>query len=159
MKAMAGGTKAKDAPAALKRPGGTKAALKWVLNQAGVDAVVASIADEEQLAENLAATREPFGGDERRLLAQALEELGPRHCRMCGQCAGTCAQGLPVPEVLRCGMYAEGYGEFAMGRAKFLQLPEVARSGACGRCEECTVRCRFGVRVEERVERTRMLLA
>ena len=46
--------------------------------------------------------------------------IQPVYCRMCGQCEGACAKGLPVADVLRFLTYADGYGQFALGRERFL---------------------------------------
>ena len=88
------------------------AALKWVLKNPHIDTVIPSIVDNEQLEENIAAMSAPFsaprpaagppaGRDQAALLPD------------CGHCQGQCSQGLPVADVLRFLMYAEGYGEFA----------------------------------------------
>ena len=159
MKALAGGLRSEKPLPQLKRPGAVLAALKWAMNNPSVDAVVTSIADTDQLEENARAMTERFSDGEHRLLAAALDEFGPKYCRLCGRCEGTCAQGLPIPEVLRCGMYAEGYGQFDLGRGKFLELPAEARGRSCGECSACSVRCAYGIRVAERVSRTRELLA
>lgn len=159
MKALAGGLRSDKPVPQLKQPGAILAALKWAMNNPSVDAVVTSISDADQLEENVRAMTESFSDGEHRLLASALDEFGPKYCRMCGRCEGTCAQGLPIPEVLRCGMYAEGYGRFDLGRGKFLELPAVVRSRSCGECPACSVRCAYGIRVAERVTRTRELLA
>jgi uncharacterized protein len=159
MKVMAGGLRSEKPVPQLKQPGAPVAALKWALNNPSVDAALASVAGIEQLEENVRALAEPFTDSERRLLASALDEFGPKYCRLCGRCEGTCAKGLPVPEILRCGMYAEGYGQFDLGRSKFMDLPEDARKQNCGGCASCSVRCAYGVRVAERIRHTRELLA
>ena len=41
---------------------------------------------------------------------------------MCGACQGQCRQGLPVEDMLRFLTYADGYGQFALGREHFLSL-------------------------------------
>jgi hypothetical protein len=56
-------------------------------------------------------------------------------------------------------MYAEGYGEFALGRGRFLEMPLAARGGRCGECPTCTVRCAHGLNVAEKVRHTYDLLA
>jgi len=159
MKVMAGGLRAEKPLAQLKRPGALAAALKWAINNPSVDAAVTSVTDMEQLEENFRAMSESFTDGERQLLAAVLRESGPSYCRLCGQCEGTCAKGLPIPEILRCGMYAEGYGQFALGRGKFLELPAEARDQRCGECSTCSVRCAYGVTVAARVSRTQELLA
>jgi aryl-alcohol dehydrogenase-like predicted oxidoreductase len=159
MKVMAGGLRSDKPLLQLKRPGALAAALKWALNHPNVDAAVSSATSMDQVEENVRAMSDPFTHDEHQLLAAALGEFGPKYCRLCGQCGQTCAKGLPVPEILRCGMYAEGYGQFALGRSKFLELPEEARHQKCSDCPSCSVRCAYGIRVAERISRTRELLA
>jgi aryl-alcohol dehydrogenase-like predicted oxidoreductase len=151
MKVMAGGLRSEKPLAQLRRPGALAAALRWVLDDAGVDAALTSVASFEELEDNVRAASAPFTDADRRTLAAALDEFGPTYCRMCGRCEGTCAKGLPIPEILRCGMYAEGYGQPALGRDKFRALPDEARRPACGDCTSCSVRCAYGLAVAERV--------
>jgi aryl-alcohol dehydrogenase-like predicted oxidoreductase len=159
MKVLAGGLRSEKPLPQLKRPGAIAAALKWALNHPQVDAVVTSATSMDEVEENVRAVGEAFTERERQMLAAVLDKVGPKYCRLCGRCGSTCAKGLPVPEILRCGMYAEGYGQFALGRSQFLQLPEAARQPGCRDCPSCTVRCAYGIRVAERVSRTRELLA
>jgi len=88
-----------------------------------------------------------------------LRDIGPLYCRGCNRCAGQCPQGLPVADMLRCLMYAEGYGEFALAREQFLTLPLSVRNVRCTDCPGCTVRCPNGVRVAERLVRVQEWLA
>ena len=69
-----------------------------------------------QLDENLRAMAEPWTPADERLLTARLERIRPDYCSMCGQCEGVCPKGLPVADVLRYLTYAEGYGQFALGR-------------------------------------------
>jgi aryl-alcohol dehydrogenase-like predicted oxidoreductase len=158
MKVMAGGLRSKTPNPKMQRPGAIMAALQWALNHPHVDAAVSSVSEIEQLEENVRAMSEPFTDRERQLLAAVLEQYGPEYCRMCGRCKGTCAKGLPVSEIMRCGMYAEGYGQFALGREGFLRLPSHVREPNCNRCPACTVSCAYGIRVAELVSRTQQLL-
>jgi succinate dehydrogenase/fumarate reductase-like Fe-S protein len=61
--------------------------------------------------------------------------------------------------MLRFLTYVEGYGQFAMARERFLDLPEDVRSVRCGDCAACSVDCPNGVRVRERVGRAQELFA
>jgi len=159
MKVLAGGLRSRNPLPQFKRAGAVAAALKWAINNPDVDAAVTSVTDVEQLEENVRAVSETFTESERQLLAAALEQFGPNYCRLCGRCSGTCAKDLPIPEILRCGMYAEGYGQFALGRGKFLELPAGLRGGSCGECSSCSVRCAYGLKVAEKVRHTFELLA
>jgi predicted aldo/keto reductase-like oxidoreductase len=163
MKTMAGGFRkarpGSDLHARLSREGAMLAALKWVLRNPNVHTTVPSMTDMEQLEENLRAMVEPFSESDERILAEHLRYIGPMYCRGCNRCAGQCPQGLPIPDMLRCLMYAEGYGQFGLAREQFLALPEQARVARCADCPVCTVRCPNGVRVAERVARAQEWLA
>jgi hypothetical protein len=146
-------------PAQLKRQGAMLAALKWVLKNPKVNTTIPSMTDMDQLEENLRAMAEPYTQVEEKLLAQRLEQIGPLYCRMCGACEGTCGKGLPVADLLRYLTYAEGYGQFALGREHFLALPAEVTSVRCQDCASCTVTCPFGVKVASRLARAQELFA
>jgi hypothetical protein len=157
MKVMAGGARRlQPGDPNLKRlqaDGGMLAALKWVLRNPNVGTTIPSMTDMEQLDQNLKATANPFSAADRKILTAHLERIAPLYCRMCGECNGTCRQGLPVADVLRFLTYADGYGQFALGRENFLQLPPQQAAVKCGDCPGCTVECPYGVKVSERLIR------
>ena len=163
MKVMAGGfrrSKPDDPNAAkLKRDGAMLAALKWVLKDSYIHTTIPGMTDNDQLDENLRAMTESYSPKEEQLLARQLDFITPLYCRMCGDCDGHCAKGLPVADVLRFVMYAEGYGQFELGRDHFKKLPVELASVRCGDCPTCTVKCRFGVKVPERVSRAQEMFA
>ncbi len=163
MKVMAGGftRMGKDDPAGakLKREGAMLAALKWALKNPFVNTTIPGITDMDQLQENLKAMTEKYSDREERLLAQQLDFIKPLYCRMCGECDGHCSKGLPVADVVRYAMYADGYGQFELGRDHFRKLPVELASVRCGDCPTCTVNCRFGVKVPERLGRAQEMFA
>ena len=143
----------------LTREGAPLAALKWVMKNPHIDTVIPSIVDNDQLDENISAMGAPFSAADGRLLARRLEEIKPLYCRMCGHCEGQCAQGLPVADVLRFLMYAEGYGQFALGREHFKALPAELADVRCASCSNCTVKCPNGVQVSARLHQAQQLFA
>jgi hypothetical protein len=166
MKVLAGGVKPSsfykvdpEKQSKLTRQGAPLAALKWVLKNPNIDTMIPSIVDNDQLDENISAMSAPFSAADGKLLAQRLEEIRPLYCRMCGHCEGQCAQGLPVADVLRFLMYAEGYGQFALGREHFKGLPAEVAGVRCGSCSKCTVECPNGVQVAARLHRAQQLFA
>ena len=163
MKVMAGGFR-KPKPGdltqeKLKREGAMLAALKWVIQNPNLHTTIPSMTDMDQLDENLRAMQGSFDATEEKLLAQQLDFITPLYCRMCGECKGTCAKGLPVEDIIRYASYADGYGQFALGREQFLLLPQELGSVRCGDCENCTVHCPYGVQVSARVGRAQELFA
>jgi predicted aldo/keto reductase-like oxidoreductase len=167
MKALAGGVRPtvrsyqvdKEKLNRLTRSGAPLAALKWVLRNPNIDTVIPSIVDEDQLAENITAMNAPFSSADGQLLAARLEEIKPLYCRMCGQCQGQCSKGLPVPDMLRFLMYAEGYGQFAMGREEFKALPAHITEVRCSSCTACSVQCPNGVQVAARLHQAQQIFA
>jgi aryl-alcohol dehydrogenase-like predicted oxidoreductase len=163
MKVMAGGFRqlkpGNPRYPTFQRDGAMLSMLKWVLRNKNVDTTIPSITDLDQLDQNLRAMGEPFAPPDEKLLAMRLEQIAPLYCRMCGTCAGVCAKGLPVSDLIRYVSYAEGYGQFSMARDQFLTLPEGLRSVRCSECDRCTITCPNGVRVSDRVARAQELFA
>lgn len=163
MKAMAGGSRAlkPGSPVVRKlaQEGAMLAALKWVVQKPAIATCIPTIMDMDQLEENMKAMAEPFSPADEQLLAGHLAQISPLYCRMCGQCGGSCQKGLPVADVLRYLTYADGYGQFAEGREKFLALSTAQKAVRCGDCAECTVQCPHGVHVSDRMARAQELFA
>ena len=143
----------------LKQPGAMSAAIKWVLKNRSVDTAIVCMTDFDQLDENRKAMSERFTERDEKLLAAQLAYIRPLYCRMCGACGGVCEKGVPVADMLRVLSYAEGYGQFPMARARFLELPEKARAMRCGDCGRCSVNCPNGVEVRSRLMRAQDLFA
>jgi len=163
MKVMAGGYRPGNPRRAfypqLSKEGALLAALKWVLKNPKVNTTIPSMTDMDQLEENLKAMAGPFTDVEEKLLAQQLERIAPVYCRMCGECDGACSEGLPVADLMRFLTYAEGYGQFSLGRERFLALPANITAVRCGDCAGCTVNCPNGVQVASRMARAQELFA
>jgi predicted aldo/keto reductase-like oxidoreductase len=163
MKVMAGGPRRlKPGDPNLKRltqEGAMLAALKWVIKKPSISTTIPSITDMDQLDENLKAMANPLSAGEEKILSAHLDAIRPLYCRMCGQCDGACQKGLPVADILRYLTYADGYGQFALGRERFLELSAEHKTVRCGDCAECTVNCPHGVRVSDRMARAQELFA
>ena len=163
MKIMAGGFR-RPQPGSLiqeklKRDGAMLAALKWVVRNPNVHTTVPSMTDMDQLEENFKAFAQPFSAADEKILALQLDHIRPMYCRMCGECEGQCRKGLPVADVLRFLTYADGYGQFALGRERFLGLDAGHTAVRCGDCPACTVQCPYGVHVAQRLIRAQDLFA
>lgn len=148
------------APAGPPRPANfAPAALKWVLKNPSIGTTVPSMTDIDQLEQNFNVMAEQFTDADAKLLTARLEEITPYFCRMCGECRGQCPKGLPVADMVRFVMYADGYGQFALGRENFLRLAAEHQEVRCGDCGTCAVRCPHGVHVAQRLMRAQELFA
>ncbi len=143
--------------ARLKRDGAMLASLKWTLRNKSVDTAIIGMTDFDELDENLRAMSEPFGKSDEGALSAHLERISPIYCRMCGACSGVCGKGVRVADSLRCLTYADGYGQFAMARQRYQELP--AASHSCTDCSTCAVACPNGVDVRARLIRANELFA
>ena len=160
MKVMAGRLKPEDPNAAiLKRGGAQLAALKWVTRNPNINTCIPSMTDNDQLDDNLKGMAAGFSAADDKILRAHFEQIRPLYCNMCGKCEGQCRQGLPVEDVLRFVTYADGYGQFALGRERFAELSAEHAAVKCAECPGCTVECPRGVRVAERLIRAQELFA
>jgi predicted aldo/keto reductase-like oxidoreductase len=156
MKVMAGGYRDPKAPTDTlesihKRPKAFVAALRWALRKPYIQTTTVSMRDRDQLEENMEAMAAPFSDADAKTLAAHLDYIRPIYCRMCYQCEGKCPQGLPVADVLRYLMYADGYGRFDLGYRRFSGLAEEVRAVRCSDCSRCAVGCPNGVAVRQRL--------
>ena len=135
----------------LSQQGVPVAAIKWALKNESVDTAILCMTNHEQFDENLRAMAEPYTEKDEKLLTTQLASIGPKYCRMCGACGGVCNKGIPVPDVLRFLTYAEGYGQFALARERFIELPRPVRNIRCSDCASCSFRCAYGVAVRDRM--------
>jgi len=168
MKAMLGGLKfvmedrrawADSLTTEAKRRAALAAALRWILRNDLVDTVPITMTSLDQLESNVKAASTPFNEADKKLLAVELERISPYYCRMCQRCGASCRCGLPVPDLLRFLMYADGYRDLRAAREGFRQLPAGLRAVRCEDCAGCTVRCPNGVHIRERVTRAQLVLA
>ncbi len=143
----------------LSQEGVPVAAIKWALKNESVDTAIVCMTSHDQFEENVRAMAEPYTENDERLLTAQVASIGSKYCRMCGACGGKCEKGIPVPDVLRFMTYAEGYGQFALARERFLELPRPIRDIRCGDCVSCSVRCAYQLAVRDRLTRAQEILA
>ena len=163
MKVMAkarGGRRGEAAPPQPVRPANfAPTALKWAIKNPIIATTVPSMTDIDQLEQNFAVMAQPFTAADQKILTARLEEITPYFCRMCGTCAGKCPQGLPVADMVRFVMYADGYGQFPLGREHFQRMSAEQQAVRCDQCPTCSVQCPHGVTVSERMIRAQELFA
>jgi predicted aldo/keto reductase-like oxidoreductase len=143
----------------LSQAGVPVAAIRWALKNESVDTALVCMTSFEQFDANLRAMAEPYTEKDEDLLTAQLASIGPNYCRMCGSCGGVCDKGVPVPDVLRFLTYAEGYGQFALARQRFLEMPRSARDVRCSDCTSCSFRCAYGVVPRNRLMHAQQILA
>jgi predicted aldo/keto reductase-like oxidoreductase len=111
----------------------SQAAFKWVLSNPHVSGLVVSIQDFEQIDEYLFASGKPFSDADLALLADYDQRIAHEYCRPgCGQCLEHCPNDVPVDDVLRYGMYAEGLRLGVQAREQYAALPVDRNAALCG---------------------------
>ena len=141
-------------PAPSERPA---AAIKWVLKNAAIATTVPSMTDMDQLDQNFKVMGQVFTDADAKVLSAALNEIRPYFCSMCGACEGQCPKGLPARDLVRFAMYADGYGQFALGRQSFQKLSAQHQAIRCGDCSDCAIQCPHGVQVAQQAMRAQEL--
>ncbi len=128
-----------------------QAMLKWALEEKALSSAVTEMLNRRQMDEDLAVAGTPLTADERIALFRHVAENGKDYCRLCGRCQAGCPSGIATADILRYLAYHESYGKSATARAHYLELSPETTAPACRDCGRCENRCRFGVRVRERI--------
>jgi len=105
-----------------------QAAIKAVLADERIHAVVSEMTNLEHLRENMGAAIDPLAPKEARLLEEHRALTANRYCHGCGHLCETAAKGVPVATVLRYYRYYEAYGKRQEARALYQALPAESRA-------------------------------
>ncbi|NPU84445.1 MAG: hypothetical protein HPY65_08135 [Syntrophaceae bacterium] len=155
MKALAGGYRT----GALGPLTPYQAALKWVLKNRNVAAIIPGMRDMAELREDIAVMGMPFGPLDRVLLKRYEASIRPFYCHFCGQCESTCPHGVEISTVNRSLMYAEAYRDHALARSTYRLLPSSSSASVCLNCPECVAKCVNRLDIRAKMERAGKLLA
>lgn len=126
------------------------AAIKFCISNPDVHSVCPTMNSFEELKTFVALSGTRLDPKGKAMLADYESELGRYYCRhACGQCEGSCPQGIPVNTIMRYFHYFT-----AQGREKFAMEKYHALSGnsadTCSNCVEsyCEKACPYGVPVQ-----------
>ncbi len=146
MKTMAGGYLDKEKT----KPVNCKAALKWVLQNPNIHTTIPGMTNYDMLEENMSVMKKlKLSRSEKKDLGLAYSDTG-MFCIGCRQCVPTCKKKLEIPDIMRSYMYAYGYGETIKAK-ELLDRGEVS-SLDCTDCDNCTVNCKIGFNIREKVQ-------
>jgi len=136
-----------------------QAALKWVLLNPHVSTTVPTMINLDMINENTEVMGMKFSTVDKQILSRYDAFISPYYCHGCGACDGTCPKGVIVPEVNRCLMYAQGYGDMELARSEYARLPRELTAAACSDCAECTVRCANGLEIARNMRLAQRMFA
>lgn len=123
-------------------------ALRYVLSDPNVTVAIPGMAEEAELAQNLAAADNtaPLSPDELAAAQQIRRELGTQFCRRCGYCA-PCTVGINIPGAFLFQGYLRRYGLADWGRGRYETL--AVKASACIQCGACEARCPYSLPIRQ----------
>lgn len=125
--------------------------LRWLAADSRIHTIPVIMNTIDQVEQNVAAVKTPLTTSDRKILQTMFAHNSSRFCRMCGACAGKCPKGLSVSDLVRTGMYVEGYADIKRARINFATIPQENRQISCNKCDQCSVICPNGVAVQEQI--------
>ena len=132
-------------------------ALRFVVSNPNVTVVIPGMADEAEIAQNVAAADNtaPLTVAEQEKVAQIRQFLGTNFCRRCNYCA-PCAQGINIPAVFLFEGYYSRYNlkEWALDRYSSLAKTASDCIG-CGACED---RCPYNLPIRKMMKNAAAVL-
>jgi len=136
-----------------------QAALKWALANQDVSCAVISFFEPQHVDEYLAASGGKLTEQDLATLAEYDRQIAGTYCGPhCGQCLGSCPEGLPIHDVLRQRMYFEDYGWEKEGMRLYSRLEKSA--SVCASCSgPCLGSCPVGIDIPERMRGAHDLLS
>lgn len=131
------------------QPVNSKAALKWVLKNNNIHTMMSGMTTFEELQSNLEIVNNPdFTEEDMKELRLAGVDKNGMFCLQCRECDGQCSKNIDIPTLMRSYMYAYGYKNLQHSRQT---LDMVHDSSACTGCDNCSVTCRAGFDVKQKI--------
>jgi uncharacterized protein len=125
------------------------AALKWVLQDPNVHAVIPGFTTFEEMNIDLAVMEDISLTDSEKKDLQKEASLPGFYCQGCRQCLGQCPDHLPIPDLMRAYMYTYAYRNLTHAQETVLSLNLPAR--VCEDCGQCPVKCSIGFDVSGKI--------
>jgi aryl-alcohol dehydrogenase-like predicted oxidoreductase len=128
-----------------------QAALKYVLMDQNVSAVVPGVTAIEEIEECAAVMGTSFSKRNLDELRQYQSFLEGRICTMCGGCSGECPYGVSHTDLLRGVMYHDGYQNDRLAREVLGERSTLENFERCSECSSCSVICRRGLDIQAQI--------
>lgn len=126
-----------------------RACIKWVLQDPNVHTVICGFTTFDQMTLDMTILKDlTLSAVEREQLRKASVDAG-LYCQGCGGCVGQCAQGLPIPDLMRAHMYLYGYRNLVATQDLVFSL--ALPREVCGDCGACPVACANRWNLKDRI--------
>ena len=123
-------------------------ALRFICKNDGVSVVIPGMAEEKEIAQNIAAVEDISKLSEQELatIDTIRKTLGTQFCRRCNYCA-PCAAGISIPAVFLLDGYFKRYDlkQWAVMRYKGMEK----NASDCIGCGVCETRCPYNLPIRE----------
>ncbi len=127
-------------------------ALRFIVQNPDVTVVIPGMAEEAELAQNIAAVNDtsPLTQEELEKMQAIRDSLGTEFCRRCNYCA-PCTAGIPISGVFLMEGYLARYGLEDWARARYAGFAKTATD--CIGCGVCETRCPYNLPIREMLKR------
>lgn len=160
MKTLGGvGRASRDPNFMAKVPPGTSpaaAVIRWVASNPNLTALVVELKNVQQLEEDLGALRTAFSPQDGEMLHLLAAYNQGAICLLCDACVSRCPEHIAVAEILRYERYAQDYGEVALARRLYGELP--VKASSCLACGACLEVCPANIPIPQKLDETHRLL-
>ena len=123
-------------------------ALRFVASNPNVTVVIPGMAEEKEIAQNVAATAntEPLTAAEQAKITEIRDSLGTNFCRRCNYCA-PCTAGINIPMMFLIEGYYSRYKLEEWARGRYAGLEKT--SADCIGCGVCETRCPYNLPIRQ----------
>ncbi len=127
-------------------------ALRYILANPAVTITIPGMAEEKELAQNLAAANDtsPLSEEEIAKCQAIRRELGTNFCRRCNYCQ-PCAAGISISGCFLFHGYLARYGLADWARDRYAGLP--VKASACIQCGACEGRCPYNLPIRQMLKK------
>ncbi len=127
-------------------------ALRFVVSNPNVTVVIPGMAEEKEIAQNVAAAADvsPLTEAEQAKIAEIRKDLGTNFCRRCNYCA-PCTAGINIPAIFLFEGYYSRYNLKDWAAERYAALPKTAVD--CVGCGVCEARCPYQLPIRQMMEK------
>ncbi len=123
-------------------------ALRFIASNPDVTVVIPGMAEEKEIAQNIAAVcdESPLSEDELAKISEIRSTLGTHFCRRCNYCA-PCTAGISIYSMFLMEGYLSRYGLGEWAKARYDAMGKHASD--CIGCGVCETRCPYNLPIRE----------
>ena len=127
-------------------------ALRYILKNEAVTIAIPGMAEEAEIAQNLAAANDaaPLTEEELTNIAAIRKALGTQFCRRCNYCQ-PCAKGINISGAFLFHGYLARYGLADWAKSRYATLP--VKASACIGCGACENRCPYDLPIRQMLKK------